>query len=398
MAKRIDKLTPAQEAQMDAWADKWIEIGLRTGSADRALFEDAARRCYEAAGLKWHDRVVWVPSPLVMALAAPIAGHILDRKVSGAVRDAVRGAVSGAVGGAVGGAVSGAVRDAVRDAVSGAVSGAVRDAVDGAVDGAVSDAFRLNWHRYIGGQFWVGGWWWGGAYTSFFREACGLELKGDLWDRGLAYEDTLKSACWWWPHRDFVMVCERPTVIKREVVDPARPRGWGSHRLHSLNGPAVGFRDGWGVYAVHGVRVPAEIIEDNSTITVARIEAEENAEVRRVMIDLYKGGRDAGGGPAAYLADSGAKIIHEDKDLLGANRRLLWKDVVGDEPIVMIDVRNSTREPDGSWKRYQLRVDPNAYGGRAGRECLAAVASTWRDIDGSMLFARPEDYAPHVET
>jgi len=43
--KRIDKLTPEQTARMDGWADKWIAIGLRTGDADRALFESGARRC-----------------------------------------------------------------------------------------------------------------------------------------------------------------------------------------------------------------------------------------------------------------------------------------------------------------------------------------------------------------
>jgi hypothetical protein len=168
--------------------------------------------------------------------------------------------------------------------------------------------------------------------------------------------------------------------------------------LHSTDGPAVGFRDGWGVYAIHGVRVPADIIEDNASITVERIEAEQNAEVRRVLIERYKGGRDKDGGAAAYLRDSGATIVHEDTDLLGAPRRLLRKEVPGDEPILMIDVRNSTQEPDGSWKQYQLRVDPNAYGGRAGRECQAAIASTWRDVDGSMIFPTPEMYQPEIET
>ncbi len=189
-------------------------------------------------------------------------------------------------------------------------------------------------------------------------------------------------------HPEFCMISDRPEVLR--IDDQNRP--------HCTTGPFCRWRDGFALYAVHGVRVPWDIIEDNSSITVKRIEAEQNAEVRRVMIGLYKGGRDVGGGPAAYLADSGARVVHEDKDMLGADRRLLWKDVAGDEPIVMIDVRNSTQDPDGTWKRYQLRVDPSAYSGRAGRECLAAIASTWRDVDGSMLFARPEDYQPCVET
>jgi hypothetical protein len=31
--------------------------------AERATVVDGIRRCYEAAGLEWHGRVVWAPSP-----------------------------------------------------------------------------------------------------------------------------------------------------------------------------------------------------------------------------------------------------------------------------------------------------------------------------------------------
>lgn len=50
MVKRIDSLTEAQRARFDEWADKWIEVGLRTGAADRPKFEAAAEQCYRAAG------------------------------------------------------------------------------------------------------------------------------------------------------------------------------------------------------------------------------------------------------------------------------------------------------------------------------------------------------------
>ena len=160
--KRITKLTDEQKSALIPHADEWIRRGLDTTPVDHEEWESGARKCYAYAGIPWPGRVVWVPSPLVGALAAPTAAYLIAYRsggaVDGAVSGAVRGAVSGAVHGAVnrvvgdavhgtvnrvvGDAVHGTVRNAVNGAVRGAVHGAVGDAVDGAVHGAVSSAVR----------------------------------------------------------------------------------------------------------------------------------------------------------------------------------------------------------------------------------------------------------------
>jgi hypothetical protein len=140
--------------------------------------------------------------------------------------------------------------------------------------------------------------------------------------------------------------------------------------------------------------VPDYIIERPHEITVDKIEAQENAEIRRVMIQRY--------GHARYIQDSGAQLVHSLPDnyyikgLQGA--RLYRKERPGDTPIVMVAVRNSTPEPDGTIKDYWLRVQPDAYDGLASRDCHAAIASTWRNADGSLYYKRPQDYRPQVET
>ena len=79
--------------------------------------------------------------------------------------------------------------------------------------------------------------------------------------------------------------------------------------------------------------------------------------------------------------------------------KLLVKEVEDDEPIVFVDLLNSTPEPDGTVKRYLMRVDPNAYNGDAKRYCQAAAASTWRDsIDGVLTFKKWQDYCPVFES
>jgi len=195
-------------------------------------------------------------------------GDAVDGAVSVAVRDAIGDAVDDAVSVAVSVAVRGAVDDAVRDAVDGAVSVAVRDAigdaVDGAVDGAVrvavGDAVRdaigvavgigkLNWHYWLGGQFWVGGWWGSSSYVSFFTDICGLKLEKDIMERAEAYRKVCESVSHIWPNSHFVMVCARPTAIHRNS------RG----RLHNEHGKAIIYLDGWGLYMLNGVRFPEKL-------------------------------------------------------------------------------------------------------------------------------------------
>ncbi len=395
--KRIDKLTESQKARFDEWADKWIEIGLRTGPADRPRFEAAAKKCYESAGIPWHNNVVWITSPIAMAIAAPVSALLIQmrRNISGknavgdAVHDAVGIAVDGAVHGAVDGAVHDAVGDAVGDAVHGAVGiavdGAVRGAVDGAVGGAVGGAMddavkkssthirkqineviKNGWSNYLGGQFWPGGYWWGGAFTSFFREICGLELNGDLWERGKAYEETIQSACWWYPHKDFLMVCERPTVIMREQIDPMKPRGFGSHRLHCQDGPAVGFKDGWGVFAWHGVLIPREWIEQKGYLTPEKALGCENVEQRRAACEIL--------GWPKILDKLNAKLIdqHENPQI-----GTLYEVDLPDSP-----KERFLRVMCGTDREFAINVD---------RECKTAMqaqAWIWQD----------EDYNPEIRT
>ena len=229
-------------------------------------------------------------------------------------------------------------------------------------------------------------------------QQCGLEapkrLQGLL---GLA-----RNCGWFWPFEGVVILTERPVFLHRDE----------RNRLHREDGPALLYTDGFALWKWHGVTVPRDVIESPSQITVDRIDGEANAEVRRVMIDRY--------GPSRYVIDSGSIVVHEiaeDHELTGLRTaRLLRKDVQDDEPILYVDVLNSTSE--GLWqdvggervfvpelrdgepykKRYMLRVDPNAYNGEASRNAHAAAASTWRNADGSLTYQRWQDYRPVAES
>ena len=366
--KYLKTLTAHERDQMPAWAARWIDIGLRTGPADRERFEASAKECYRFAEISWPGPVVWVASPLVLALAASMAAVYIELLERGQGRAMTAAEIKAAVG----------------SAVDSAVRLAVRSAVGSAVDSAVKETWLRGWYYYIGGQFWAG-WslsYWGPAYLSFMREVCGLELKGDLWARGRAYEGTVESACWWYPSTRFVMACERPSAIHLETPDPEQPY---ERRLHCETGPAIVWPDGWGIHAWHGIQVPAHVVTAPDTITATEVQAQSNAEVRRVMVERM--------GLDRFVDQLGAVPIHADE--CGTLYRC---EQDGDEPLVIVRVLNSTPEPDGSTKSYTIRVHPELRPMKRDRTYGEPQKLTARNAVASTFGLRGEAYHPVVET
>lgn len=177
-------------------------------------------------------------------------------------------------------------------------------------------------------------------------------------------------------------------VAKPTVHTELLPRG--GHQLHNSTGPALE-SDVEDIYFWHGVLVPAHVVVNPAQITLEEIKSVKNAEVRRVFIERY--------GYEQYLRNAGLTLVDtcaDDHQLIGLRTARLFHD--DESQIVLLDVLNSTPESDGSHKRYILSVDGDAYDGRAGKECLAAMASTWRQSDYSLYFKTPEDYRPMAES
>ena len=170
------------------------------------------------------------------------------------------------------------------------------------------------------------------SFYDFFGEVLGIDvskMKG-LMEIG-------QSCGWWWPFDDVCVLADRAEELKLD------DRG----RLHNITGPAMKFRDGFAIYAIHGVRlVDGSWIEDRAKLTVDAIDRESNAEIRRVMIETF--------GAARFIQEGNSTLVDTSK--FGK----LWTRAVGeqDEPLVMVELQNSTAEPDGTFKTYHLRVPP----------------------------------------
>ena len=361
---RIERLTPEQMSRFPEFVEKWTSIGLCTDPANRPNAEAAIREMYGCAGFPAPKKIVWCGSPLSQGLTRAI---ILDNKlasvgasvgdsVGDSVRDSVWDSVRASVGASVGASVWDSVRASVGDSVWASVGASVGASVWDSVRDSVYGAHDADWL----------------GFYDYFRLVCGLEsetqkLKG-LWLLA-------QSAGWAIPYRNVCWVSERHDILLRDE------RGM----LHNLIGPAVMYPDGWAIYAVHGVRVPSDIIEKPDMLTKERILGEENAEVRRVMIE--KVGNDK------FLEMIDAKPIHED-----ARGKLFRIELANDEPMVAVQVVNSTPEPGGHHKLYLLRVHPELRPMLPDGKMGKAQALTVANAIASTFGLTGNDYEPAIET
>lgn len=254
--------------------------------------------------------------------------------------------------------------------VASSVGGAVplRNEIHVAVHEIVKAALKSGmWYRYLGGQWWVN---WQ-AWFSFFRDICDLELPGDLWDRDKAYAEAQSSAGWWWPHREFVMVTDRPRSLHLEQIAPP---GWGSHRLHCATEAAITW-EGWELYFWHGLRVPAWVINDPSP---KNIFAERNAEIRRCGIESL--------GWDKFVDRAGLKIVGEQVgDPGNPGQKLALYELPSElsnmyrEPARVLVCSNASQDRDGTRRKFGLPV-PKRF-----NTPIAAAAATF-DLS-------PADYA-----
>ncbi|MEV5652043.1 DUF6745 domain-containing protein [Nocardia sp. NPDC052254] len=322
----------------------WRAVATAVGPADRAVTEAGVRAAYREAGLPEPDHIVWVPSPL----AAVAAIRALD-DAGIAVRERIRTAPWAAARqrmhdelGAGGWAAHWRATGAPMWDITRALADRLRDAVVAqvvTVDPADRPA-RIAAERELRGLLLDA--------VLGQQDAPWLAAFGDSATELGGLKTVARTAGWWWPYERVAVVSERPVRLRRDEAG----------RLHSDDGPAVAFADGFALHAWRGMPVPAGFFAELGTLTAERIRTEENAELRRVLLEHY--------GYDRYLAESGAEPI--DRDESG----ILWRITLpDDEDVVMVEVVNSTPEPDGTHRTYWLRVPPTI------RTATAGVAWTF---------------------
>ncbi|WP_232320161.1 DUF6745 domain-containing protein [Herbidospora daliensis] len=325
----------------------WADVAFTTGPGDRAEAEAGVREAYAAAGLAAPSVILWAGSPVVAAAAAAI--HHGGEAAVDALNKAGLGSLILSAAPLLAQPLGHSVREEVRT--------------------QPWEWARADMLRETGGAGWARVWESTGALlwprvNTVVQEirrglsVLGGEEAGDLLrqaalDAVLGQHDAAwlsafadapglagltrvsRHAGWWFPYAEVAIVCERPAELHLDEAG----------RLHRSDGPALVFPDGFALEAWHGMPVPEGFVASMANLTPERIRNEENAELRRVMLEHF--------GFDRYLSESGATPLHRDET------GILWRIALpNDEDVVTVEVVNSTAEPDGTFRTYFLRVPP----------------------------------------
>ncbi|HTJ40283.1 MAG TPA: hypothetical protein VL738_44365 [Dactylosporangium sp.] len=391
----------ARAAALGAVSAKWLAAGLSTAPADRAAATDSVRLAYRSAGLPEPRHVVWFASPLAGARAAALLTG--RRDLPGAAPDPAEEAIAAELRAQRCPPVVGSAGPSVRNAVRTAPWAAARaealellgpDGWAALWSACGADVWRLVNDRIatplrthlrgelpvharavlldaVGGQHDAG---WLAAFDAASAPASpgpsapaaepveaapmfSAGPVGAVWastgkpaDAALHAVQPLaglagvaRSASWWWPYANVAILSDRPDALHRDNIG----------RLHAADAPALHYSDGYALHAWRGMPIPSELVDRLAHLTHREIAGERNAELRRVMLEHF--------GYERYLREAGARKVSQDE--CGVLWRLTFAD---DEPLTMVEVINSTPEPDGTSRVYWLRVPPDTTSAHAG--------------------------------
>lgn len=353
--------TSQQREEFPKFKQKWMDIGTDTSTIDRKAAYDAVMQCYDCAReeLERPDFVIFVKSPFQLYYVKPIWNYLVDffdevdddiygdKEIqeysselwySVKVKDDYYEKLRLKAIADIFDEIIDATKEKVPDLNFRGDKRAYRRAFGLAQRRIIEDyntnieRFRTQAQKELGAEIYGQNETWL-CFFEFMEWAGSSGLEGTMGLRNMAH-----NSGWWIPYDTIAVVSDRPCSL--HIDDEGN--------LHSHNSPAIECRDGWKYYASHGVELPEWIIETPELITVEKIDAEDNIEIRRVMLELY--------GLDKYLSVSNAELVDKDDD---PHIGTLWrKPQEDDEDIYMLEVRNATPQADGTWKTYVLRVPP----------------------------------------
>lgn len=221
--KKIEKLTPEQEAELPPFRQRYLDIACGGGRIDRPALESALADAYA---------VIKKPAPALLIFDSPAASMLAIKVLQNTD-----------------------LKEILRDQLGSQLWDQLGDRLGGQ---------KVYNSDYLWGSqdlYWI-------AWARF-AQYIGVELSA-VTDKHLGIMERISSQCeWWWPFVGIVIASQRPHV------------GWDdTRRLHGEAGPAVKYADGYALYSWHGTTVPNHWIEQRGKLTAQEVLKVENVEQR----------------------------------------------------------------------------------------------------------------------
>jgi hypothetical protein len=253
--KKIDKLTPEQEALMPVVRDEWINLTLNSGKAvQEHEIREGIDWLYRISNLPKHPRIVIFDSYIEMLLEYNLLPTLVENPVWTSIWNSVTHSNHKSVKDSVYNSLNPmhyplykSVKDSVHDSIWNSVINSVWNSVNRSVSIDVynsvvlsvrtSQRFYLSFMDDFIGLANRAGW------LSFYDYFSRIGIINDDENFNM-FRDMIRAGIWtscYYEHR--VLVCRLPTKVSKDEQG----------RLHSTTGPAVQWRDGSGQYFLHGI-------------------------------------------------------------------------------------------------------------------------------------------------
>lgn len=344
----IQKLTEEQQARIPEFIEKWSKIALCTDIMDKERGTKAVTNLYNTAGLATPD-FIYVSCPfsgfIAIEFLATLRNHnIVDTTSRINEFDRICKKIL--------------KNDTLDKTYLDNLFNYLVDELDKHPNWEFTTDIPSLKRSYFGGSLWSGY----PAWSDFLNEVVGKDIDK-------SYIEFAKSFGYTWFLNELCVISDRPSKISLNE----------RQQLHNNNEECLAYRSGWQLYYINGVKVNELIVKRPNDITPDMIDAEKNAEVRRVLLERF--------GEHKYLLHGQFEILDTDSDQFGRERQLLRKNIANDEPLVYVKVTNSSPELDDSFRTYFLRVHPELrpmlkddtrdFGDAQKLTCHNAVASTF---------------------
>jgi hypothetical protein len=331
----LESLTPEQERQLERFREEWFRVGASCKPADRPLFEEAVANIYRQMGYG-KPGVIWCGSPLSAVLEVRASWGFLGRPLLERIRgpcwvtypDSIHVPLMVSLWESVFYRIDRDLRLHISFELRGSLIRSLGRFLGVVIERTLDTALGGCLPKAMWGcleAFWI-------AQFIFMENCLGVKYEEESRRKLYWLADIARSAFWWWPFENRVVVSERPFFIRWDE----------RRRVHAEGRPAVGFRDGWELYAWHGVGVPPEWgLTPRERWNPKWLLETTNLEQRRILMEAIGYGR--------IMEALGGKLIHRR-----AGMELREIEGVDEEPLRLLKVVCPS-----TGRTHVLRVPPH---------------------------------------